>query len=127
MLQKVLIIIGILFMAANTFAAKQNQKPDSSKRGSNEKSSIQDSVSADLEEARQRQLEIDYLETQRQLQESQLKQRQEEQRRQQTIIYLGFSFFILMIAIIFGLIRRNMKLRKFLKEKGYNLDELEKG
>jgi ferric-dicitrate binding protein FerR (iron transport regulator) len=128
MIKKVFVFLTTgLIIYATTFSAPQNEVQESSQNDVKADSSLQDSNNAAYEEARQRQLQIDYLEAQRQLQESQLKHQQEEQRRQQTIIYLGFSLFILMLAIIIGLIRRNIKLRKFLKEKGHQLEELEKG
>ena len=79
------------------------------------------------EELRQNeQLKIDLLKQREELQEIQLKQQQEAQDKQQKIIYVIISIFILLTALFIGLIRRNQKLKKLLKEEQEKTMELEK-
>jgi len=65
----------------------------------------QDSLLAAEEEARQRRLEIDYLNTQQELADSQLKQQQAEQQRQQIVIYAGIGILILVLVLAFVMFR----------------------
>jgi len=84
-----------------------------------------DSLTIAEKEVRIEQLQQELLEKERQLAELQLHKQKKEQDKQKLIIYLGFSFFLLLLALFIGLIRRNLRLRKFIKNKGLDTKELE--
>ena len=105
--QILLIFIGLIILNCNSSIGQI----DSLKENQAKEDSI---IKEELR--KKEQLKIDLLMQKRELQEIKLKQQQEAQDNQRKIIYVIISIFILFIALFIGLIRRNQRLRKLLKE-----------
>lgn len=105
-----IIVFGLIILNCNSLIGQNDSLYD-------QIITKQDSLRSAKKESAERQKNIDLLNAKREFQALAIKEKEASEKKQRIVFYVGFSVFILLIAIFIGLIRRNMRLRKLLKEK----------